>query len=484
VKIGSRVAKLFGLAALLAGGFLTNAAPSAAAAGLPESVVFTNADLGGPYGGLTPYFAESGGWQLSWSFTCPDQTPDGFQVYYITQSDPLWGFDNGPAVYDVASGSGTSYYFDTGTLRLTIDTSCQFRIVITPNRNPPTGPDVTFSSSALGAQMVDTPYFVESGPWTMSYSYDCHGLEGTFEPVAFQSIGSNKRDGATVMGTGGSGSQTFTDTGLFHIFTWTACDWTITITGPPTRAGCKGTLPADSTIGMATAADGKGYWIASRSGAVTACGDAPPYGSGKPGTVAIAGSPDGDGYWLVSATGQVQAFGSASNQGSIPTGTHLAKPIVAMAADPATGGYWLLGGDGGVFAFNAPFYGSTGNIHLDKPAVGMAATTNGNGYYFVASDGGIFAFGDARFYGSTGNTTLTQPVVGMAIDPATGGYWMDAADGGIFAFHAPFEGSTGDAKLAQSCVGMTAMPDGTGYRFAAADGGIFAFHAPFEGSAA
>jgi ABC-type phosphate transport system substrate-binding protein len=254
-------------------------------------------------------------------------------------------------------------------------------------------------------------------------------------------------------------------------------------TGAPTRATCEGTLPANTTIGMATSSDGNGYWIASSSGAVASCGDAPIYGNGRPGTVAITRSPDGGGYWLVSSTGQVQAFGSAVNHGSIPASIHLAKPIVAMAADPATGGYWLLGGDGGVFAFVAPFYGSTGNIRLNKPAVGMAATPNGKGYYFVASDGGIFAY-RAPFYGSTGNIALTKPVVGMALDPATGGYWMDAADGGIFSFHAPFYGSTGSIKLARPCVGMSAMPDGYGYRFVAADGGIFDFHAPFEGSAA
>jgi hypothetical protein len=254
-------------------------------------------------------------------------------------------------------------------------------------------------------------------------------------------------------------------------------------TTPPPR--CSNTLPAGTVVGMAVTADGKGYWIASNTGQVTACGDAAVLGNGPAGTSAIATAPSGNGYWLVTSTGVVKAFGSAVYHGEVPTALHLAKPIVAIAADPATAGYWLLAGDGGVFSYNAPFYGSTGNIHLNQPAVGLEATPNGRGYRFVASDGGIFDFGNAPFYGSMGAIHLNKPVVGMADDPATGGYWLDASDGGIFSFKAPFYGSTGNITLAQPCVGMTSMPAGNGYRFVAADGGIFDFGAaPFEGSAA
>ena len=253
----------------------------------------------------------------------------------------------------------------------------------------------------------------------------------------------------------------------------------------PFTVGCNQVLPSGSVVGMAVTSGGNGYWIASSTGLVAACGDAPWYGNGLSRTAAIATAPSGDGYWLVTTSGVVTAFGSAARHGGIPPTVHLSRPIVAMAGDPDTGGYWLLGGDGGVFSFHAPFYGSTGNIVLRRPAVGMAATPNGNGYYFVASDGGIFAFGKATFFGSTGNVTLRKPVVGMAIDPSTSGYWMDASDGGIFAFHAPFYGSTGNITLAEPCVGMTAMHNGLGYRFVAADGGIFDFgRARFEGSAA
>jgi dienelactone hydrolase len=241
-----------------------------------------------------------------------------------------------------------------------------------------------------------------------------------------------------------------------------------------------------AVVGMATTADGNGYWIARRDGTVQPFGDAAALGSvSQPEApiVAITGTPDGKGYWLTTATGAVYSFGDAAYHGGV-NGVRLNALIVAMTADPATGGYWLLGADGGVFSFDAPFFGSTGNIRLVAPAVGMTATADGRGYYFVAADGGVFSYGDAAFHGSMGGHHLNEPVVGMALDAASGGYWLDASDGGVFAFNAPFEGSLGAVRLVQPCVAMTGYPAGPGYRLVASDGGIFSFNAPFFGSGA
>jgi dienelactone hydrolase len=240
-----------------------------------------------------------------------------------------------------------------------------------------------------------------------------------------------------------------------------------------------------TVIGMASTADGNGYWIASNNGTVRSFGDAALLGGASrlsSPVVAIAATSDGAGYWLVTRTGSVFAFGDAVYHGGV-TG-RLNAPIVGLAADPATGGYWLLGGDGGVFSFDAPFYGSTGNIRLDAPAVGMVATADGLGYFFVAADGGVFTYGSAWFQGSMGGQQLNRPVVGMSLDPTTGGYWLDASDGGIFSFDAPFEGSTGSVQLVEPCVSMAVYAAGPGYRLVAADGGVFDFNAPFEGSGA
>jgi hypothetical protein len=247
-----------------------------------------------------------------------------------------------------------------------------------------------------------------------------------------------------------------------------------------------GWYAAPEVVGMASTADGGGYWIASNNGTVRNFGDAPALGAytvPNDSIAAIAASPDGRGYWLVERNGSVYAFGDAVYHGGANQ-WHLNAPIVGMATDPATGGYWLLGGDGGVFTFDSPFFGSTGNIRLNAPAVGVVSTRDGRGYYFVASDGGIFTYGDARFYGSMGAHHLNQPMVGMAVDPATGGYWTVAADGGVFSFGSPFRGSAGSLRLVAPCVAAVGEPNGLGYWLVASDGGIFAFNAPFEGSGA
>ena len=279
------------------------------------------------------------------------------------------------------------------------------------------------------------------------------------------------------------GTYEFTITASNGPGSTTVQDFTLTVVG---AAACSESLPATTVVGMATSADGRGYWIASSTGLVAACGDAANLGQITSGlsspVAAIAGTPDGKGFWLSTSAGRVYAFGDAATHGDVSR-IALNKPIVAMTADPATGGYWLLGSDGGVFSFDAPFFGSTGNDHLVKPAVGLVANSTGTGYWFVASDGGVFTFGRATFHGSAAHYHLYKPVVGIARDSATGGYWLLAADGGVFSFGAPFYGSTGGVSLAQPAVAMSDYGGGVGYRFVASDGRIYSFKAPWEGSA-
>jgi hypothetical protein len=199
-------------------------------------------------------------------------------------------------------------------------------------------------------------------------------------------------------------------------------------------------------------------------------------------TIGIASLANGTGYWEAQANGTVGAFGSAHNFGSLTA--PLNAPIVGITPTPDGKGYWLVAADGGIFSRgDAVFYGSTGSLHLNQPIVGMSSTPDGKGYWLVAADGGIFSYGDAAFHGSMGGSRLNQPVVGMAGDPATGGYWEVAADGGVFSWDAPFYGSTGSIHLNQPVVGLEVSPNGKGYRFVASDGGIFNYgQATFDGS--
>jgi hypothetical protein len=256
-------------------------------------------------------------------------------------------------------------------------------------------------------------------------------------------------------------------------------------------SSCGGAAP---TLVMGTAYSSSGYSGGSMAAVLmSTCGAPPPDGTmswsqvlasiASPHVIGIATLANGQGYWEAESNGVVAAFGQATNYGSIAASS-LNKPIVGIAATPDGHGYWLVASDGGIFSFgDAQFFGSTGALRLVRPIVGMTSTPDGRGYRMVASDGGIFSFGDARFLGSMGGKVLNQPIVGMAVDDATNGYWLVAADGGIFSFGAPFFGSTGALHLVKPIVGMAALPSGLGYLFEASDGGVFTFgRAVFNGS--
>ncbi len=200
-------------------------------------------------------------------------------------------------------------------------------------------------------------------------------------------------------------------------------------------------------------------------------------------TMSITATPSGRGYWLVTADGEVTAHGDAVSYGSM-AGQPLAAPVSHIVATPDGRGYWLVAGDGGVFAFgDAGYYGSMGGHQLNEPIIAMTSTRDGGGYWLVAADGGVFAFGNAVFHGSMGGLPLNAPVIDVARDLATGGYWEVALDGGVFAFDAPYFGSVTSIPHVAATTGIDSSPTGGGYRLIGADGGVFAFgDAPFRGS--
>jgi hypothetical protein len=80
------------------------------------------------------------------------------------------------------------------------------------------------------------------------------------------------------------------------------CNGCLTVT--PAAARCSQTLTSGTVVGMATTADGGGYWVASSTGQVAACGDAPSFGNGPAGVAAIAAAPTGDGTGWRPAAGR------------------------------------------------------------------------------------------------------------------------------------------------------------------------------------
>ena len=93
------------------------------------------------------------------------------------------------------------------------------------------------------------------------------------------------------------------------------------------KAPFLGSLPGDhisvdDIVGIATTADGRGYYVVGANGAVYAFGDATSYGSSAVGTASdvksIVPTATGRGYWLIGGDGNVYPFGDATGQGNLP----------------------------------------------------------------------------------------------------------------------------------------------------------------------
>jgi len=174
--------------------------------------------------------------------------------------------------------------------------------------------------------------------------------------------------------------------------------------------------------------------------------------------IGLATTSDGRGYWLVTDSGTVTAHGSAGQYGDTGSLT-LSAPIVGMAATPSGRGYWLGAADGGVFAFgDAAFYGAASDVP-GTSVVGIAARPDGRGYWLATADGGVLPFGDAKSYGDASTQRLEAPVVAITTTRSGDGYWLLGADGGVFAFgDAGFYGSA--ANVGARAAGLVASSDG------------------------
>jgi hypothetical protein len=230
-----------------------------------------------------------------------------------------------------------------------------------------------------------------------------------------------------------------------------------------------------------------GYWLAARDGAVYALGSAPALSGIKVSATdpvrAIASTPDGKGYFVATANGTVSASGDARFRGDLPQEHVTRSNIVSIVATEDGGGYWLVGADGEVYSFgDAPFYGSL--LTLPKPVyvsdiVGMVACAGDKGYLLIGSDGGVFAFGATHFYGSLpGIGVKVHDIVGILPSATNKGYVLVGADGGAFVFGSGthFYGSLpGRGIKVSDIVGLALTAVGGGYYMAGANGVVYGF---------
>ncbi len=243
---------------------------------------------------------------------------------------------------------------------------------------------------------------------------------------------------------------------------------------------------ASATLSEVVSLPPTGYWLLARTGAVFGLEGAPNFGgmslSASSGAVAdIASTPSGKGYWVVTSNGTVSAFGNAKFYGDLPRINVHAKDIVAIAPTFNGHGYWLIGKDGGMFTFgNARFYGSIPGLHIHvHDIVGMVANAGGGGYLLVGDDGGVFTFGKARFYGSLPGIHIHVHDVRAILPASLGtGYVLVGSDGGVFNFGkgVRFYGSLPGIHVhVHDIVGIALTPSDGGYFMAGSDGNVYGF---------
>jgi hypothetical protein len=140
-----------------------------------------------------------------------------------------------------------------------------------------------------------------------------------------------------------------------------------------------------------------GYWLFTAGGNVYRSTGAGLYGSAaarhaQTPIVGMASTADGKGYWMVSFSGRVWAFGDATKV----RGTSPVRSVAGIVASPR-GGYWLFSTNGNVYrGGGAGWFGSVAAHRVKKPSiVGMASTFDGRGYWLVSSSGRVYSFGDA-----------------------------------------------------------------------------------------
>ena len=233
-----------------------------------------------------------------------------------------------------------------------------------------------------------------------------------------------------------------------------ASDGGIFTEGDATYDGSEGGKPLNQPIvGMADTPDDGGYWLVASDGGIFTFGDAQ-YDGSQGGTklnkpivgmsitspeltdpsLSMAATPDGKGYWLVSENGTVSAFGDAVNYGS-KTGS--ASPINGIAAAPGGTGYWLLGANGAVYGFGSVPYdaGSLPAAGISaNDAMAIAPTPDGKGYWIVEADGMVWPFGDAVNYGSAVAVQTNWVITDIVATPDGKGYWLLGADGSIYNY--------------------------------------------------
>jgi Domain of unknown function (DUF1906) len=217
-----------------------------------------------------------------------------------------------------------------------------------------------------------------------------------------------------------------------------------------------------------------GYWLFTASGGVHGSTGTLWLGSlaarrvRTSSVVGMATTADGRGYWVVTSPGHVYAFGDAPRLSVSAHGQRVAGIVSAP-----TGGYWLFTASGNVHgSAGTRWFGSAAARHARTPIVGMASTADGRGYWMVSSSGTVYAFGDATKVRSSPG----RRVEGIVASPR-GGFWLFTSSGNVSrGAGAGWFGSAAALRIRHLLiVGMASTADGRGYWLVSSSGKVYAF---------
>jgi len=379
----------------------------------------------------------------------------------------------------------------------------------------PAGADTTtFSSASVGSSGA-TPNFSESGPWTLSWNYNCSGNQGEFIVTVVQPEDSFNFDvGPEAQGTGSSGEDYFYDTGQFSLQVVSGCTWSISV-APNAAAALNSPVTYTSaqtgSTGSPPAFNVPGNWTMSWSYQCPSVGTANEFYVvvNQPTTTDFSDPATDAGVEEQGAAGSGKDFYYDTGQHSLgiisnctwsitiaPTSLGaLAVPLTYTSAQTgltgnpqefSVGGKWTM-----AWSYECPSIigGGLFDVVINSPA-GDAASDFGP-FQAGQSGSGTNTYNDIGTFSLAvvSECSWTISITSVASTPpptptptpasaSTGqhGYWLVGSDGGIFSFgSAQFHGSTGAMKLQRPVVGITPTADDGGYWLVASDGGIFSF---------
>ncbi len=446
-----------------------------------DTTTFTSATIGSS--GNTPTFNESGPWTMSWNYSCTGSADDDGFVVIINAPQSDTADDVGP-LESAASESGEDYFYDAGSFNLAVTSSnCSWSITVASAPDSSAPLPATFSNVQTG-MTGNSQQFTTSASWTMAWSYTCSNADPSddvFTVFVNQPAGDTTVDaGPNESSTGGSGTDSYTDTGIFSLSIIADCAWSITISS---QSSSSTTTTTTSSTPPATGSGG--YDLVGTDGGVFVFGNPSGFYGSLPqlkisvnnirGMVPTA---TGKGYFLVGSDGGVFSFGDAPFENSLPGLKVHVNNIVGIVPTSDDQGYFLVGSDGGVFSFgDAPFENSLPglNVHVNN-IVGIASTSDDDGYWVVSSTGTVYPFGDAASFGNATPASGTH-IVSIAATSNSGGYWLLGNNGGIY----PFGDATSYGSLTSSGVSTTGavalVPTltGAGYWIVTAVGGVYPY---------